>query len=260
MVSLSSVPRQIIHHHLFYGNYDGHPPGDLELAISTLRRPMTPQLTQDDSDERALIFLAGDSSLDNKFWLGQRAQALNGYENIILPPLMKQDVCFWINSYLIRKNLHANTACVNCAVEASSLSSRAFGVLHKQDAIIQKSLTPKDTLIVSIGGNDIALVPSLLTVANLLVLSWLVPKTCTEKCACSVGPPNLVPDMGCCCGCHVLNCAQSYLCGWPPGFGYFVDLFKNRVKNYVKKLVKISSTGRVKKMKPRRSSKSRLWS
>lgn len=25
--------------------------------------------------------------------------------------------------------------------------------------------------------------------------------------------------------------------GWPPGFGYVVDLFKNRVENYVRRLV-----------------------
>ena len=29
----------------------------------------------------------------------------------------------------------------------------------------------------------------------------------------------------------------SGLVGWPPGFGYLVDLFKNRVENYIIRLV-----------------------
>ena len=37
-----------------------------------------------------------------------------------------------------------------------------------------------------------------------------------------------------CCG---LPGSVVGLCAWPPGFGYFVDLFKNQVENYIKKLV-----------------------
>ena len=42
-------------------------------------------------------------------------------------------------------------------------------------------------------------------------------------------------DCGC-CGCGVAGCLTG-LCGCPPGLGYFVDLFKNRVQNYVARLV-----------------------
>ena len=45
----------------------------------------------------SVIYLAGDSSLDNKFWFSQQAVALNGYENMLDPPTMKTDVCFaWL--------------------------------------------------------------------------------------------------------------------------------------------------------------------
>jgi hypothetical protein len=43
-----------------------------------------------------------------------------------------------------------------------------------------------------------------------------------------------------CTGMIVLfcSCLSSLLCGWPLGFGYFVDMFKNRVGNYIERLVK----------------------
>ena len=37
-------------------------------------------------DKPNLIFFAGDSSLDNKFWFENRARATNGYEHILRPP------------------------------------------------------------------------------------------------------------------------------------------------------------------------------
>ena len=46
----------------------------------------------------------------------------------------------------------------------------------------------------------------------------------------------MLGDLGC-LGCGVPNCLTSTLCGWPLGFGYVVDLFKNRVENYVRRLV-----------------------
>eukprot|EP00392_Amoebophrya_sp_AT5.2_P012171 g12266.t1 len=244
----------MIAHHDFYGRYDGHPPRDLRLLVKSLRdrgrRSSQTAQTEEAADtsnaSRDLIFLAGDSSLDNKFWLGGRAPAVNGYENVLYPPLMKQDVCYWINHLLDAEqdkespdavNSCSRTACVNCAVEASSLSSRSTlcGGLHEQDLVIREAAAHRDTVVVSIGGNDIALVPSLCTAANLLLLAWCVPSWClgdamessgggctatTYKgrgCVCGfypgVVPPNIAPDLGCCCGCHVLNCLQSGLPG-----------------------------------------------
>merc|ERR1712146_205318 len=43
--------------------------------------------------------------------------------------------------------------------------------------------------------------------------------------------------MGGCAGCGVPGCLSGFLCGWPPGMGYFVDLFKHRVGNYIKSLI-----------------------
>ena len=39
-----------------------------------------------------------------------------------------------------------------------------------------------------------------------------------------------------CCGCGLPGCITG-LVGWPLGFGYFIDLFKNQVENYVLRLV-----------------------
>lgn len=55
-----------------------------------------------------------------------------------------------------------------------------------------------------------------------------------ERCACA-RPPNLGVDVGC-YGCGLPGCVAG-LVGWPPGFGYLVDLFKNRVQNYITRLV-----------------------
>ena len=44
------------------------------------------------------------------------------------------------------------------------------GSLEEQDHLIQKSITSNDYLAVSIGGNDIALAPSLCTIFFLLCL------------------------------------------------------------------------------------------
>merc|ERR1712006_27283 len=40
-----------------------------------------------------------------------------------------------------------------------------------------------------------------------------------------------------CCDCGLPGCISGTLTGWPLGLGYFVDLFKNRVGNYVRRLV-----------------------
>jgi len=203
----------------FYIEYFGHDVVLLRRAHARLR-----------AGGRACIFLAGDSSLDNKFWFESEAIAVNGYEQLLQPPRMKQDVCYWINLELEKRGLGSQHFCINTAVEATSLNSRACCMLLAQDQLIRDEITASDTLIVSIGGNDLALNPVLATIANIIPLLCCTPQVCIERAACAC-PPNLQVDTGC-CGCGLPGCLVSWL-GWPPGMAYFVDLFKHRVRNYI---------------------------
>ena len=75
----------------FYNEYHGHRIPDLDIAHSHLRN-------QDNTD--GLIFLAGDSSMDNKFWFRDTAAAVNGYEEFLKPPQSRCDVAYWMNKQL----------------------------------------------------------------------------------------------------------------------------------------------------------------
>jgi len=66
------------------------------------------------------------------------------------------------------------------------------------------------------------------------MLSFCIPQCCIDQCACAY-PPNIPGDCGC-LGCGLGGCLTGII-GWPPGLGYLVDLFKNRVQNYVERLI-----------------------
>lgn len=210
----------------FYAEYFGHEVGPLRVIHDTLRKTGS-------AGPRPCIFLAGDSSLDNKVWFEDTAAACNGYERILSPPRMKQDVAYWINYELSQRGLDA--FCLNTAVEASSLNSRSLCSLLGQDSLIGECVTPHDTVVVSIGGNDLALNPVLATIANLVPLLCCTPQICIDKAACAC-PVNTNVDCGC-LGCGLPGCLSGSLCGWPPGMGYFVDLFGHRVENYVRRML-----------------------
>ena len=209
--------------HDFYIEYFGHKPRHLLAAHESLR-----------NRARSCIFLAGDSSLDNKVWLQQTAPACNGYEAVLQPPTMKMDVAYWFNEEIERRGLREEVFCLNAAVEATSLNSRACCALTAQDVFIHKHITSQDYLVVSVGGNDLALNPVLATCANIVPLLCCTPVACIERAACAC-PPNLHVDCGC-LGCGLPGCLVSPL-GWPPGLAYFVDLFGNRVQNYVERML-----------------------
>ena len=63
------------------------------------------------------------------------------------------------------------------AVEESTLEDRKTDLLH-QDKFIVYNITNNDTLVVSVGGNDIALKPNLNTIVSLKLLinspDWLI--------------------------------------------------------------------------------------
>ena len=133
---------------------------------------------------KSLIFLAGDSSLDNKFWLQfcpppRRARALNGYERALRPgDLMHRDVCYWLNRAALDSGL--DVVCVNAAVEASTLGERSGACggprLLPQDRFVAEHLLPDDVLCVSVGGNDIAMRPTFATVCSILALIHASPE------------------------------------------------------------------------------------
>lgn len=198
----------------FYAEYHGHPPEQLETVVRSLR-----------DQGKQLIWLAGDSSLDNKYWFHESSPALNGYEHILSPAVMKQDVSYWLNATAAERAHQGGDgpplACVNTAIEATSLNDRACSKLWAQDELIRQHIGPEDILIVSVGGNDVALQPLLCTVLSMFAMVYVPLPTCFIKnyaCAC---PPNLgdTLDCGCLC-CGVPNCLSSLLCGFPFGFPY----------------------------------------
>jgi len=167
---------------------------------------------------KQFIFLAGDSSLDNKHWFFKSfaskasqlnndeiaAPALNGYETILSPPRMVKDVSYWLNVEMAQRLGPRKVCCLMTSIEESTVEDRAKGLLL-QDAFIRDNLTEEDYLILSVGGNDVALHPTLRTSFNMLLLTK--------------APTALIKS------------------GLAPGFGYFVKLFHERIENLIKELV-----------------------
>eukprot|EP01079_Euglenida_sp_SAG-EU17-18_P005357 gene5357-5384_t len=210
----------------FYARYDGHPVRDLDAVLRGLHA----------QGKSSIVFLAGDSTLDNKYWFRDQVPAVNGYEHILVPPTSKPDVAYHLND-LLRRQPDLNMACLNTAVEASSLNSRACGKLTPQDRFIHDHISEQDVLVVSIGGNDIALQPLMCTAMSMLALVYCSgPTACISRgCAC---PPNTgaLGDLGCLC-CGVPNCLTSLMFGCPIGLSYMVDMFGNRTENYIRHLL-----------------------
>lgn len=127
----------------YYSKYDGHPVSGLKTIHDSLR-----------ADGKNIIFLAGDSSLDNKFWFSNTGPAINGYEKVLHPAKMKLDVCRAFNRECVKlsdRNEDCQYACLNTAIEASTLNNRSCGKLLDQDKFIRESITNNDILVVSVG-------------------------------------------------------------------------------------------------------------
>eukprot|EP00919_Chromeraceae_sp_WS-2016_P057661 GHVR01136673.1.p1 GENE.GHVR01136673.1~~GHVR01136673.1.p1 ORF type:complete len:366 (+),score=75.28 GHVR01136673.1:28-1125(+) len=218
----------------YYANWDGHPVEQLEQVHRALRA----------QQKHSLIFLAGDSSLDNKHWLWQGTKsphsiihdtshaftnnACNGYETVLRPPIMLQDVCYYLNKESML--VSGSVACINTSVEATTLGQREHCGLTSQDIFIKDNITNNDYLVVSIGGNDIALSPSIFTVCNLACLLCCSTETCIKNtCWCGCG----YTCIKCCTCCPACSCG----CAYPCGFDHFIRLFKYRVKAYIERLL-----------------------
>ena len=206
----------------FYNTYHGHPPEDLERLERHLR-----------GKGKNIIFLAGDSSADNKYWFSDKAKALNGYESIIRPPTSKRDVAHCLNAELLRRR-REDFAAVNCAVEESKVSSRDCGALLPQDCFIRDHISIEDMLIVSVGGNDIALASSPCTITSMLALLCCSSTGCIDRCSMGCDIPLVCDPF--CCGGSGIGCLSN-CCACPPGMGYFIHLFKTRIENYSRSLL-----------------------
>lgn len=154
----------------FYEEYHGHKVEDLEVVLKELK-------TTSDS----LIWTAGDSSLDNKYWVKDEKPAIGSYQNVLRPPTSICDVTYWLN-YLSEQRCHQQSAlqqckskkvaAINTAVEATTLGERK-AKLRSQDIFLRDNISRDDVLIVSIGGNDVALAPTPSTIASMAGLIYL---------------------------------------------------------------------------------------
>jgi len=221
MTALPSVRK--ISSDKFYSEFHGHLVEHLQVVLACLRS------SDFDKDRSGLIFLAGDSSLDNKYWFNDSAPPpRNGYHDAIRGNCIK-DVCFHLNNELTAdKELQERIAvkgCINTSIEATTLSQRGksfcCSTLFPQDEFIRDNITSNDVLVVSVGGNDIALAPSLGTIFNLVLLVFLAP-TCFLRCATGVVLP--------------LGSIGSFFLGFPIGFGYFVRKFRTEMARYISSL------------------------
>ncbi|KAF2029660.1 hypothetical protein EK21DRAFT_67257 [Setomelanomma holmii] len=156
----------------FFFEWKGHPVEDLAqfLAITQAERP-----------DKPIVYLAGDSSLDNKFWLHQTPEDLDLevpaiYEKTFAKPRPKADVAFWMNHLLGER-----ATCINTAVEESMLRDRDEKLLS-HDEFIRDNIRSEDVLVVSVGANDVALKPLPWTVWHMLRLAWLTRRKSLDDC------------------------------------------------------------------------------
>ena len=101
------------------------------------------------------------------------------------------------------------------------------GSLLPQDIFIQQNIREEDVLIVSVGGNDIALRPNNCTICNMAMLMKCCPLLCLEHCACGVACP--------CEGAAGCSCLAS-----PPCYGYFLHLFGTQIEAYIRRLTSVT--------------------
>ena len=136
----------------FYEEYHGHPISLLKKLHASLGSSV---------DHNSFVFLAGDSSFDNKHWFfaGHRAKAdqmeaplftapaLNGYEMVFEEPgRMVQDVSYWLNHEAEARLGRTKVCTMMTAVEESTMRDRESGLLA-QDAFIREHITPADSLV-----------------------------------------------------------------------------------------------------------------
>lgn len=230
-MNMNDTPVEMVNSRNFYNEFYGHKVSHLKKILPALR-----------SSSDAIIWLAGDSSLDNKYWFSTCRPSVGAYAEVLRPPLSKCDVNYWLNYLALERqqrvpsnlDYHHHSSrlrlsAINAAVEATTLNRRTFS-FTEQDKFIHDNIAAGDVLIVSLGGNDIALLPSPCTISAITGLVLCTPVACLEAgfTCCSV------PLDDCCCGCgaSLASCAG----GCPPHLGYFRHMFGTRIEKYIKNL------------------------
>ena len=201
----------------YFREYHGHRVEDLEVVLSHLRKMHT-----------QTVFLAGDSSLDNKFWFGDEAQAVNGYENILDPPVCRKDIAYWMNVWFEKLGMRGKLSAINCAVEESTIEARSCHNLLPQDKFIRDNIQANDIFVISVGGNDVALRPSPCTALSVASLVCCTTTSCIKQCTCGCSLPY---DDYLFCG------ALSNFCACPFGMGYMIHLFSTRIQSIVSRIL-----------------------
>lgn len=181
----------------FYAEYHGHKTSHLDILLCQMKNM-----------NKKIIYFAGDSSLDNKYWIFDLPfeDAVNGYQHILKPPKMKPDVAYHFNK-LLEISEYNDYCVVNTSIEESTLGNRKDDLMP-QDKIIRQNITNDDILIVCVGGNDIALKPSTTTITNLSSLILTDNETLIKS--------------------DYDNSSSMK---------YFINMFKINIKNYIKKLI-----------------------
>lgn len=140
----------------YFSQYYGHPIQDLNFLL-------------DQNKSKRKIYLVGDSTMDNKKWvLDKISSPSNGYEFFIENSVL--DVNHFVNHFLEKEKLPFIS--LNFAIEEAFI--RGKFALDEHDKIVKNNINENDILIVSIGGNDIALKPSpiiILELFNFLICS-----------------------------------------------------------------------------------------
>ena len=178
----------------YYSNYHGH---KIE-HIKTLHKALSA------NDKDKFIWLAGDSTLDNKLWLSDYTHACNGYDKVFTEPYVKSDVCYWMNKH-IESLGYKRWAVINTAVEASSINERRK-TQFDQDIFISENISEKDLLVVSIGGNDIAAKPKVTTLLHMAKL-------------------------------FVFNNSDDEKIIQSKSFKHIIDIFKDQTEEYINSLI-----------------------
>jgi hypothetical protein len=178
----------------FFAEWKGHPLADLAAF-----RERAIQLRPD----KPIIYLVGDSSLDNKYWVNSQlpVEVPEIYSQILDRPRPKPDVAFWLNHYL-----GSRATTINAAVEESMLRDRD-DVLLDHDYFVKDRIRSNDILVVSVGANDVALRPNASTMWHMSQLAWFTPKILIES-------------------------------GYAPSLRYFKKLFGDKIKTYVESIVR----------------------
>lgn len=107
------------------------------------------------NENKTMIYLIGDSLLDNGNEIKKIDQpVIQSYENVISDKIMKNDICYQINSLLQENN--KNFVCINCATANASVSDKKIKLDNIKDMFVSRRMKDGDVLVVSLSGNDLS--------------------------------------------------------------------------------------------------------